>query len=147
MRENGFKKIVRAVLKSIGVSWIYCPSDRIRSGIPDILSLHEGSMIALELKFFKHKPKEYITLSHPVTAPQSKALRDIHEGGGISAVIIGLPNQMVSIHSADSIKPGINKIFRTNPIHSEKIKWWLEKQLSMKKTDGYISDHTSLTPK
>lgn len=104
-------------------------------------------MIALELKFFKHKPKEYITLSHPVSAPQSKALRDIHKGGGISAVIIRLPNKMVSIHTADSIKPGINKTFRPNPIHMKEVKSWLEKQLSMKRTDGYTSDHTNHTQK
>lgn len=88
MKETDFKKIVMKKIKNdYPGAWIYTPNDRIRSGIPDILILYRGCLIAFELKIDNRK----------TTYSQKVNLKEIKENEGISMVARKLRNGDVKI--------------------------------------------------
>jgi len=77
MRESDLKRKVLKFLKATyPEAWIYAPSDKFYSGIPDILMLDMRHLIAIELKIEGKK-------AEPI---QSYVLRQIKKAGGAGAV-------------------------------------------------------------
>lgn len=48
--EKAIKRGVVRALKQLEGAWVYCPSDKFISGIPDVFLLYKGFFIAIELK-------------------------------------------------------------------------------------------------
>ena len=81
MNESRFKcAAVKAIKKELPGVWVYHPSDKWNSGIPDLLILWEGQFAAIELKVGRNK----------ATALQMVVLGRIHDAGGFTAVCYDL---------------------------------------------------------
>lgn len=77
MNESRFKcQVVTLLKKQLPVSYVYHPSDRWNSGVPDLLVLYRGTFAAIELKVGKNT----------ATKIQLTTLQRIGEAGGITAV-------------------------------------------------------------
>jgi hypothetical protein len=77
MTESKFKCRVVAYLKrELPGAWVYHPTDRWVSGIPDLLILYEGIFAAIELKVGKNQ----------ATKLQLIVLQRIGAAGGITAI-------------------------------------------------------------
>ena len=70
-------KVVNSIYQLYPSSFIYCPVDMVRKGIPDILWLHDGTLIAIEIKIYPDR----------LDAIQRQNLMDIKRAGGISILI------------------------------------------------------------
>lgn len=104
MNEKGFKNRVK---KELGKAWHYCPNDSFQSGIPDVIICVNGRLVALELKF-----TEGSKLKHPLSAKQSKTLRDIGRDGGLAYLVIGHNTyDNIIVVSHQDIKPGKTDTF------------------------------------
>lgn len=86
MDERGYKTKIKNLLENEGffVLNTYDPS---RPGIPDIYACYRGISFWLELKW----TEKYGAISHPLTSPQSKFLRDINLYDGVGLVVVGSP--------------------------------------------------------
>lgn len=60
-------------LKKLKSTWFVKVSDRVKSGIPDIILCVKGAFVVLELKRSK---------SHPATPLQRHTMQEIYEAGG-----------------------------------------------------------------
>lgn len=77
MTESQFKcKVVKLLKAELPGAWIYHPSDKWVSGIPDLLICYHGKFAAIELKVGNNKP----------TALQLHTLKLISAAGGATAV-------------------------------------------------------------
>ena len=77
MNESRFKcAAVKAIKKELPGVWVYHPSDRWNSGVPDLLVLWEGQFAAIELKVGRNK----------ATRLQEVVMGRIRVAGGIAAV-------------------------------------------------------------
>ena len=71
MTESQFKtKVVRYIKSALPGAWVYHPSDKWVSGIPDLFILYRGVFAAIELKVGKNKPSklQLITLERLTAA-------------------------------------------------------------------------------
>lgn len=77
MTESQFKcRVVTYLKRELPGAWIYHPSDRFVSGVPDLLILYQGIFAAVELKVGKNK----------ATKLQLIVLQRIGEAGGITRI-------------------------------------------------------------
>ena len=77
MSETDLKnKVLRYLRRELPGSWVYHPSDKFVSGIPDILVVWRGRFMAIELKVGKNKP----------TRIQLHTLKKIEEACGMAFV-------------------------------------------------------------
>jgi len=77
MTESQFKnKVVKFIKTELPGAWIYHPSDKWVSGIPDLLICYHARFAAIELKVGSNKP----------TALQLHTLKLISAAGGATAV-------------------------------------------------------------
>lgn len=77
MNESRFKcSVVNLLRKELPSAWVYHPSDRFVSGIPDLLIVWRGRMTAIELKVGKNRASKI----------QVFTLQKIQEAGCITAV-------------------------------------------------------------
>lgn len=76
--ETKFKTKVLKFLKTLpGLKWIYKTSDKFATGIPDILFLYEGTLLAIELK----------VNSNPLSEMQIYQLERINLAGGNTYIL------------------------------------------------------------
>ena len=81
MNESRFKcAAVKAIKKELPGAWVYHPSDRWNSGVPDLLILWEAQFAAIELKVGRNK----------ATRLQEVVLGRIRDAGGFTAVCYDL---------------------------------------------------------
>jgi len=77
MTELQFKiKVLKYLKKELPGAFIYHPSDRFQSGIPDLLILHHGIFAAIELKIKNNQ----------ATKLQLVVLQRIGAAGGITRI-------------------------------------------------------------
>lgn len=80
MSESQFKtRAVRYLKAHLPGAWIYHPSDKWISGIPDLLILWRGTFAAIELKVGRNKATEL----------QKHTLLRIQSAGGYTAICYG----------------------------------------------------------
>ena len=90
-----------------------------KMGMPDLILCIEGRCVWLELKFLRKLPGEpgdEHRLGHPLTARQSKWLRDWAAHGALSHAVIGFDDG--SLVYIDEFKPGPLKKFTVDRIFS-----------------------------
>ena len=81
MNESRFKcAAVKLIRHELPTAWVYHPSDRWNSGVPDLLILWESQFAAIELKVGRNK----------ATALQMVVLGRIRDAGGFTAVCYDL---------------------------------------------------------
>src|SRR3990167_5922208 len=81
MSETTFKcAAVKAIKKDLPGAWVYHPSDRWNSGVPDLLVLWNGVFAAIELKVGRNT----------ATRLQMVVLERIRAAGGFTAVCYDL---------------------------------------------------------
>ena len=77
MSESKYKcRVVALLKKELEDAWVYHPSDKFVSGIPDLLVLYRGVFAAIELKFMKGK----------ATKLQVIMLSRIEKAGGMAEI-------------------------------------------------------------
>jgi len=75
--EKNFKtKVLKYLKNNFDGAWIYHPSDKWRTGIPDILMLWQGNFLAIELKVGDNKTSKL----------QDKTLSEIQNAGGYTII-------------------------------------------------------------
>lgn len=85
--ESGSKRKLILALKDKNI-FHYSPMDKGTSGIADVIGCSKkGLLLAIELK----KNKSNGRLSHPLSALQSKFLRDINRSNGLGYILVELP--------------------------------------------------------
>lgn len=104
MREDDYKRKVVAELKTLK-AWVYCPTDTMRKGIPDIIACTKR-MVAIELKYSDDIRDGVVHLHHSLTSHQSKSLRDICASGGVGYLLVGHSGGKCTIVPANSLRPG-----------------------------------------
>lgn len=111
--------------------WVLATHEPLRQGVPDLACICNGRAVWIELKRFRGsaEPGDEITLSHELTAPQSKMLRDQHSAGAIAGVLVGYDEQMCTFISAGDLYPGPLKKFKAREVltHEEFIEWIKER--------------------
>ena len=112
MNESQLKRQVLKYLKtSFPSCWVYAPSDRFYSGVPDILMLWAGILYAFELKTNRGK----------VTKLQEHVLKQIEISGGKSKVFRSIMEVMnyfldfTDCHIPRKKVPNNLNIFHVNP--------------------------------
>lgn len=118
MNEKGFKNKVTTLLKEQGF-FVYCSSDNSRGGVPDVFCSRGGMGYWLELKYTKKTAEECgdkVSLSHPLSAQQSKFLRDAGMKGG---VLIGFGCGGMMLVPVDDIEPGPSSSFKVCDVITE----------------------------
>ena len=70
-------KVVNSIYQLYPTSFIYCPVDMVRVGIPDIFWFHDGDLVVIEIKIYPDK----------LDAIQRQNLMDIKRAGGVSVLI------------------------------------------------------------
>ena len=104
MIEKDIQEQIKKDAKDKGF-FVYRPNDRITSGVPDLfLGKETGEGMWIEVKYHDSDYLDSVTLSHPLSAPQSLFLRKV---GGI--VVIGFNDG--SYGYSEDIKPGENRVF------------------------------------
>ena len=87
MSEKDLKNQVLKYLKKFPNVWVYHPSDKWVSGVPDILFLKDRRLWAIELKVGKNKP----------TKLQLHTLSKINKAGGCAFVAYNLETVKTNI--------------------------------------------------
>jgi hypothetical protein len=127
MSEKIFQTCVKRELVKAGC-FCLVSNDVSRGGIPDLIIVHDGRAIWLELKFHhaNRKGLEEVRLDHPVSALQSKFLRDLGEAGAISGVLIGFGDDCVEFIDHSRLHPGKeNRFDLKKPLALEDFIEWI----------------------
>lgn len=104
-KEADFESAVVDFLHDTYDAWTHVPHDTYRAGVPDIHWVIDGHAGWWELKYTDTLP-----LHHPLTAPQSKMLRNIGSSGAHAGVLIGR-DQKASFIPHHMLTPGPHKTF------------------------------------
>ncbi len=117
MNEGWFKKKMCKALRERGLI-VDQTHTGMKRGVPDLLLCIDGRCVWIELKFLKltPKPDRTYTLGHPMTAPQSKWLRDWQKHGALCHLVVGFED--LSVVYIDEFEPGPLKKIPTDRIVS-----------------------------
>lgn len=110
--EKTFKDAITSLMEEQSW-WVLSTHEPLRQGVPDLSAVCQGRAVWLELKKVKDVVEvgDSVTLTHELTAPQSKMLRDLGNAGAISGVLIGYNDRTCTFIPADDLRPGPMKKF------------------------------------
>jgi hypothetical protein len=111
--EKTFKDQVAKTLRKMGC-YVLLNHSIYRSGVPDLSVVTKGRSVWLELKYDKGDSRS-LKLSHGLSAPQSKTLREIGESGAFVGVLVGFGDGKCGFFDAKNLEPGPKKEFEFAP--------------------------------
>lgn len=135
--EKRFKTHTQDYLSQCG--WCFCTHDVYRKGVPDLTGVVNGRAIWWELKW-EPTDDDTVHLSHELTAPQSKVLRDVGQEGAHSGVLIGIDEWEAFFIPASKLSPGPHRSFSISdrtPLST------LVEKLCESEMDGHTSEKNS----